>query len=301
MRIMICYYSVAGQYMLIHIWSEFGLIQSDYQQLGNFLDSMQLEQLQLLLITDARRIFWQILAQLTSGDSYTSAIVTSTSTPGSIVILVIFLTTSGGLCKSITRLWTRNSNPSQVFVPVSKCKASSQLPQRKNQTCLNPERCSSRTTKLPLVIQFYLQRRKICCRRRNWPSPQGDFLVVTRKTFVGMRTGPLTFNLLSLAPRMRSAQTAHAHSQHSDRLLGTSFSCSTPASKRSRTSRKGNKNLSSAIWGKITEIKSKDIHIIERQSCTLFKILHIFGRESNSDSMDRLSSLLDSDFAGLHW
>lgn len=40
------------------------------------------------------------------------------------------------------------------------------------------------------------------------PSPQGDFLVVMCSTLVGMRTGPFTFSCLSLAPRIRSEQTA---------------------------------------------------------------------------------------------
>jgi hypothetical protein len=48
-----------------------------------------------------------------------SAMVTSTSTPGSIVIEVICLTTSGELKRSITRLWTRSSNLSHVLVPAN--------------------------------------------------------------------------------------------------------------------------------------------------------------------------------------
>ncbi|CAH0369787.1 unnamed protein product [Pelagomonas calceolata] len=39
------------------------------------------------------------------------------------------------------------------------------------------------------------------------PSPQGDLRVVMRSFFVGMRTGPLTFNFLSTAPLLRLAQT----------------------------------------------------------------------------------------------
>lgn len=42
----------------------------------------------------------------------------------------------------------------------------------------------------------------------NSPSPHGDLRVVMRRTLVGMRTGPLTLSCLSLAPLMRSAQTA---------------------------------------------------------------------------------------------
>lgn len=48
---------------------------------------------------------------------YTSAMVTSTSTPGSMVMEVICFTTSGELIRSITLLWMRNSNRSHVFVP----------------------------------------------------------------------------------------------------------------------------------------------------------------------------------------
>ena len=39
------------------------------------------------------------------------------------------------------------------------------------------------------------------------PSPQGAFLVVMRRTLVGILTGPLTLNDLSLAPRTKSVQT----------------------------------------------------------------------------------------------
>ena len=39
------------------------------------------------------------------------------------------------------------------------------------------------------------------------PSPQGDFLVVMRRTLVGILTGPLTLRCLSFAPRTRSPQT----------------------------------------------------------------------------------------------
>merc|ERR1719401_833925 len=46
-----------------------------------------------------------------------SAIVTSTSTPGSMEMLVICLTISDGECRSIRRLWIRISKRSHVFVP----------------------------------------------------------------------------------------------------------------------------------------------------------------------------------------
>lgn len=43
---------------------------------------------------------------------YTSLMVTSTSTPGSIAIEVICLTTSAGECKSIKRLWILHTRES---------------------------------------------------------------------------------------------------------------------------------------------------------------------------------------------
>merc|ERR1712139_647013 len=46
-----------------------------------------------------------------------SAIVTSTSTPGSMLMLVICLTISDGECRSMRRLWMRISKRSQVLVP----------------------------------------------------------------------------------------------------------------------------------------------------------------------------------------
>merc|ERR1712060_43055 len=46
-----------------------------------------------------------------------SAMVTSTSTPGSIEMEVICLTISDGECRSMRRLWMRISNRSQVLVP----------------------------------------------------------------------------------------------------------------------------------------------------------------------------------------
>merc|ERR1711922_110667 len=51
------------------------------------------------------------------GDIYESAIVTSTSTPGSMEMEVICLTISDGEWRSITRLWTRIWNLSQVLEP----------------------------------------------------------------------------------------------------------------------------------------------------------------------------------------
>ena len=51
------------------------------------------------------------------GPVYASAIVTLTSTPGSMLMLVICLTISDGLCRSIRRLWMRIWNLSQVLEP----------------------------------------------------------------------------------------------------------------------------------------------------------------------------------------
>lgn len=51
--------------------------------------------------------------------TYDSAIVTSTSTPGSMVIEVICFTTSEELTRSITLLCTRSSNRSHVLVPAN--------------------------------------------------------------------------------------------------------------------------------------------------------------------------------------
>lgn len=86
---------------------------------------------------------------------YSLAIVTSTSTPGSIEMLVICFTISDGEYKSMTLLWIRIWKRSHVFEP----------------------------------------------------SPQGVLRVVILKIFVGMRTGPLTFNFCFLAPLINSAHT----------------------------------------------------------------------------------------------
>lgn len=48
---------------------------------------------------------------------YASAMVTSTSTPGSMLMEVICLTISDGLCRSIRRLWILIWKRSQVFDP----------------------------------------------------------------------------------------------------------------------------------------------------------------------------------------
>jgi hypothetical protein len=81
--------------------------------------------------------------------------VTSTSTPGSMEMLVICFTKSAGECKSINRLWILMVYLSHVFVP----------------------------------------------------SPHGALRTVTCNFFVGMRTGPLTFNRFSLAPLIKSEHT----------------------------------------------------------------------------------------------
>merc|ERR1712038_1965533 len=51
------------------------------------------------------------------GTSYASAMVTSTSTPGSMEMEVICLTISEGECKSMTLLWILIWKRSQVFEP----------------------------------------------------------------------------------------------------------------------------------------------------------------------------------------
>merc|ERR1719167_2096124 len=51
------------------------------------------------------------------GLAYASAMVTSTSTPGSMLMEVNCLTISEGECRSITRLWMRSWNLSHVFEP----------------------------------------------------------------------------------------------------------------------------------------------------------------------------------------
>lgn len=56
-------------------------------------------------------VYWSIC------DTYESAMVTSTSTPGSMLMEVICLTISDGLCRSMTRLCTRIWNLSQVLEP----------------------------------------------------------------------------------------------------------------------------------------------------------------------------------------
>merc|ERR1719409_1449726 len=58
------------------------------------------------------------IGETTGGEVYSmSAIVTSTSTPGSMEMLVICLTISDGECRSIRRLWMRISKRSHVLVP----------------------------------------------------------------------------------------------------------------------------------------------------------------------------------------
>jgi len=59
-----------------------------------------------------------------------------------------------------------------------------------------------------LNIEKHLNPRSVR-RYHNIPSPQGDFLVVMSRTLVGILTGPLTLNRLSLAPRTKSVQTVN--------------------------------------------------------------------------------------------
>jgi len=59
----------------------------------------------------------QIPWHLMGHQIYASAIVTSTSTPGSMLIEVICLTISEGLCRSMSLLWMRIWKRSQVLEP----------------------------------------------------------------------------------------------------------------------------------------------------------------------------------------
>jgi hypothetical protein len=61
-----------------------------------------------------------------------------------------------------------------------------------------------------MIAIFFFEAKHLIpseARYQNIPSPQGDFLVVMSRTLVGILTGPLTLNRLSLAPRTKSVQT----------------------------------------------------------------------------------------------
>jgi hypothetical protein len=90
---------------------------------------------------------------------YTSAMVTSTSTPGSMEMLVICFTTSAGLCRSISRLWILHTNttlqlrmwPPATWYPKSgsshlQCMVQtcvSRTASRSGPTCLCPHRTAT--------------------------------------------------------------------------------------------------------------------------------------------------------------
>lgn len=104
---------------------------------------------------------------------------------------VICLTTSAGLCRSISRLWMLRKRILSALLPslVHKCGTKQKLDtSRKNGRRPGAHRISKRSQVLV-------------------PSPHGDLRVVMCSTLVGMRTGPFTLRCFSLAPRMRSAHT----------------------------------------------------------------------------------------------
>jgi hypothetical protein len=171
---------------------------------------------------------------------YTSAIVTSTSTPGSMVMDVICFTTSEGLCRSITRLCTRNSNLSHVLVPKHKQHNIINVIHQKakwkswvfvlgaknstNKEKMKPHMWIKDVTCADIAVQIkeqpsastttassVEQNSSVCNHKKKsqllLPSPQGDLRVVMCNTLVGIRTGPFTFNRLSLAPLIKSAHT----------------------------------------------------------------------------------------------
>ena len=101
--------------------------------------------------------------------------VTSTSTPAS-MLMMICLTTSVGAFRSIKRLWILQCNPCQPFIPPA-------FP----------------THSLTYLISYMSQVFE--------PSPQGVLRVVILRFLVGMRTGPLTRSSLLLARSISSLQT----------------------------------------------------------------------------------------------
>ena len=150
-----------------------------------------------------------------------SAIVTSTSTPGS---MLHKQTTEG---KTIKR--------SKAFARHHSCTKVEVLSKRQSQPFFNKQHvhlaATARTnsayagtrhfTVLHLIDVICLTTSAGECKSNSllWirisnrsqvlvPSPAGDFLVVMCSTLVGKRTGPFTFNCLSFAPLIRSAQTA---------------------------------------------------------------------------------------------
>lgn len=113
---------------------------------------------------------------------------------------VICLTTSAGECRSINRLWILQHNHRRNTL--SRAWAYSIV---SNQACTWTTHSTMSEGCGPHLIS---KRSHVLV-----PSPQGDFLVVMCSTLVGMRTGPFTFSCLSLAPRIRSEQTAQVNNR----------------------------------------------------------------------------------------
>ena len=107
--------------------------------------------------------------------------VTSTSTPGSMVMEEICLTTSGELKRSITHWFLFQKT---IVKSLSNVK------------------------NLKQWAYSHVLRSK--CNKHmhiNIPSPQGALRVVILRTLVGILTCPFVLSLLSLAPRTKSAHT----------------------------------------------------------------------------------------------
>jgi hypothetical protein len=124
--------------------------------------------------------------------------VTSTSTPGSMLMDVICFTTSAGECRSMRRLWMLRRK------------------QHPHDTILNTPDFASEMIHQNLAsdaktwwgVEVGATHRISSLSQVLVPSPHGDLRVVMSRRLVGMRTGPFTFSCLSLAPRIRSAHTA---------------------------------------------------------------------------------------------
>jgi hypothetical protein len=106
-------------------------------------------------------------AHFDDASDQTSAIVTSTSTPGSIEMLVICFTTSAGLCRSIRRLWILRSKRAEQFrnLQAHNHITAFVLRQPQHVLCREQKQCvwTHRISKRSHVLV---------------PSPHGDFRVV---------------------------------------------------------------------------------------------------------------------------
>lgn len=145
-----------------------------------------------------------------------SAMVTSTSTPGSMLMLVICFTTSAGECRSMRRLWMRSSNRSHVLVPGAVTTGGQGTARSRTRgagqarEAFNPRAPTERLDHAgarPPGKPCRAAHAASPGQSRRVPSPQGDLRVVMRSTLVGMRTGPLTRRRFSFAPLIRSAHT----------------------------------------------------------------------------------------------